>query len=83
MGQSKAIRVGNAGGYWGDDLDALVLQLARGDLDYVTLDFLAEITMSILQKQRQRNPQLGVCHRFRRANGAVHALAQAEASESD
>ncbi len=64
MGQSKAIRVGNAGGYWGDDLDALVLQLARGDLDYVTLDFLAEITMSILQKQRQRNPQLGYATDF-------------------
>lgn len=53
------VRVGNAGGYWGDDPHALERQLAGGPLDYVTQDFLAEITMSILQKQRFRNPQLG------------------------
>ena len=64
MEQIKRIRVGNAGGYWGDDLDALALQLARGALDYVTSDFLAEITMSILQKQRQRNPELGYARDF-------------------
>ncbi len=55
----KTVRVGNAGGYWGDDPGAMRRQLELGPLDYVTQDFLAEITMSILQKQRSRNPDLG------------------------
>jgi len=54
-----SVRIGNAGGYWGDDLSALKRQLTGGDLDYITMDFLAEITMSILQRQRQSNSELG------------------------
>src|SRR6185295_3424814 len=53
------IRIGNAGGYWGDDLSALKRQLTGGPLDYITMDFLAEITMSILQKARKANPEHG------------------------
>lgn len=53
------IRIGNAGGFWGDDLDAFRRQLETGDLDYLTMDFLAEITMSILRKQQLKNPDLG------------------------
>jgi len=55
----KKIRIGNAGGYWGDDLSALKRQLVGGPLDYITMDFLAEITMSILQRQKKQNPDLG------------------------
>ena len=55
----KKIRIGNAGGYWGDDLTALKRQLTGGPLDYITMDFLAEITMSILQRQQKKNPELG------------------------
>jgi hypothetical protein len=55
----KKIRIGNAGGYWGDDLSALKRQLAGGRLDYITMDFLAEITMSILQRQKKRYTELG------------------------
>lgn len=55
----KKIRIGNAGGYWGDDLSALKKQLVGGPLDYITMDFLAEITMSILQRQQKKNPELG------------------------
>src|SRR3990172_8509698 len=58
------IRIGNAGGYWGDDLSALKRQLEGGPLDYITMDFLAEITMSILQRQRQKNPELGYATDF-------------------
>lgn len=61
---TKTVRVGNAGGYWGDDPDALRRQLTQGPLDYVTLDFLAEITMSILQQQRARRPELGYATDF-------------------
>lgn len=60
----KRVRVGNAGGYWGDDLEALRRQLQGGGLDYITQDFLAEVTMSILQKQRSRNPDLGYARDF-------------------
>ena len=60
----KKIRIGNAGGYWGDDLDALRRQLTGGSLDYITMDFLAEITMSILKKQQLRNPELGYARDF-------------------
>lgn len=55
----KSIKIGNAGGFWGDDLKALRRQLEGGDLDYISADYLAEITMSILRKQNQRNPKLG------------------------
>lgn len=55
----NTIRIGNAGGFWGDDLDAFNRQLTGGDLDYISMDFLAEITMSILTGQRMKNPDLG------------------------
>lgn len=51
--------MGNAGGYWGDDPHAMRRQLRSGRLDYLTQDFLAEVTMSILQKQRARDASLG------------------------
>ncbi len=54
-----SIRIGNSGGFWGDDLQAFKRQLEHGNLDYLTMDFLAEITMSILKKQQMRNPDLG------------------------
>ena len=55
----QKIRIGNAGGYWGDDLSALERQLRGGRLDYITMDFLAEITMSILRRQQKSNADLG------------------------
>ena len=58
------VRVGNASGYWGDDPDAPRRQLTQGPLEYLTLDFLAEVTMSILQKQRSRNAELGYATDF-------------------
>ena len=64
MSSKDCVRVGNAGGYWGDDPTALLRQLRGGPLDYVTQDFLAEITMSILQKQKSRNPELGYATDF-------------------
>ncbi len=57
--ERTTLRIGNASGYWGDDLTALRRQLEGGPLDVITMDFLAEITMSILQKQVERNPDTG------------------------
>ncbi len=54
-----SIRVGNGAGFWGDNLDAPRLLAERGRLDYLTLEYLAELTLSILAHQRSRNPQAG------------------------
>src|SRR5688572_9569746 len=60
----KSIRIGGALGFWGDRNDALLDLLRGGPLDYVIMDYLAEITMSILQKQRLKDPSLGYAHDF-------------------
>ncbi len=61
---TETIRIANAGGYWGDDLNQFKRQVELGPIDYVTLDFLAEITMSIMQKQRARDPNAGYARDF-------------------
>lgn len=58
------IRIANGQGFWGDWLDAPVRLLEQGPIDYLTLDYLAEVTMSILQKQRQADPALGYARDF-------------------
>jgi len=60
----KTLRIGGALGYWGDRNDALLDLLRGGPLDYIIMDYLAEITMSILQKQRAKDPKLGYAHDF-------------------
>lgn len=58
------IRIGAAQGFWGDRVDA-PLDLARyGRCDYLTLDYLAEVTMSILQRQKLQNPERGYASDF-------------------
>ncbi len=61
---AEMIRIANAGGYWGDDLSQFKRQLELGPVDVVTMDFLAEITMSIMQKQRARDPRAGYARDF-------------------
>lgn len=63
MGQ-RSVKIGNASGYWGDDPDALRRQVMGGTLDYISMDFLAEVTMSIMQKQKSRDPQRGYATDF-------------------
>src|SRR6202790_3777973 len=58
------IRIGNGCGFWGDNLDAPVLLARDGCLDYLTLEYLAELTMSILALQKQRDPQAGFATDF-------------------
>src|SRR5215510_5914641 len=65
MADKDQIVIGNAQGFWGDSIDAparLVSQQA--DLDYLTLDYLAEMSMSILASQRERNPTAGYARDF-------------------
>jgi hypothetical protein len=58
------IRIANGQGFWGDSLEAPVEQVRRGPIDYLTLDYLAEVTMSILEKQRSRDPKAGYARDF-------------------
>src|SRR5712691_11392043 len=77
MAAPDSIRIANAGGYWGDDLSQFHRQVALGPVDYVTLDFLAEITMSIMQKQRARDPDAGYARDFiAQVEGALPLLAE-------
>lgn len=55
----EKIRIASGQGFWGDLIDAPYHQVTKGDIDYLVMDYLAEVTMSILQKQKNRNPNLG------------------------
>lgn len=55
----RSIRIGNAAGFWGDNIDAPLKLASSGSLDYLTLEYLAELTLSILAHQRSRRPELG------------------------
>jgi hypothetical protein len=60
----EVVRVAAGQGFWGDDLDAPRRQVEGGPIDYLMLDYLAEVTMSILQKQKERDPTLGYARDF-------------------
>jgi hypothetical protein len=64
MSDPRIVRIGSGQGFWGDDLEAPVRQVEGGPIDYLMLDYLAEVTMSIMQKQRARNPEAGYARDF-------------------
>ena len=53
------IRIASGQGFWGDLIDAPYHQVTKGEIDYLVMDYLAEVTMSILQKQKNKNPAFG------------------------
>lgn len=55
----QSIRIASGQGFWGDLQTAPVDQVRKGPVDYMMMDFLAEVTMSILQKQKMKDPKLG------------------------
>ncbi|HEY6220544.1 MAG TPA: acyclic terpene utilization AtuA family protein, partial [Gemmatimonadaceae bacterium] len=60
----KTVRVAAGQGFWGDWLEAPRRQVEGGQVDYLMLDYLAEVTMSILQKQKERDPAMGYARDF-------------------
>ena len=61
----NSVRIGNAQAFWGDHADAAAEMLEREpDMDYLTLDYLAEVSMSILALQRERDPAAGFARDF-------------------
>jgi acyclic terpene utilization AtuA family protein len=61
---SRVVRVAAGQGFWGDWLEAPRRQVEGGPIDYLMLDYLAEVTMSILQKQKERDPSMGYARDF-------------------
>lgn len=55
----EKIKIASGQGFWGDLIDAPYHQVTKGNIDYLVMDYLAEVTMSILQKQKNKNPDLG------------------------
>ena len=53
------MRIASGQGFWGDLQNAPFDQVTKGPIDYIMMDFLAEVTMSILQKQKRRDPKFG------------------------
>src|SRR4030095_16737996 len=60
----QTIRVAAGQGFWGDLPEAPVQQVEGGPIDYLMLDYLAEVTMSIMQKQKARDPNAGYAKDF-------------------
>src|SRR5437660_12328626 len=58
------LRIGNGCGFWGDNVDAPIELTRDGRLDVLTLEYLAELTMSILALQKQRDPSAGFAGDF-------------------
>lgn len=55
----EKIRIASGQGFWGDLLTAPIDQVTKGPIDYMMMDYLAEVTMSIMQKQKRKDPKLG------------------------
>jgi len=62
--EGRTIHIGGASGFWGDSQIAVPQLLQAPQLDYLVFDYLAETTMSILQRARLRNPELGYATDF-------------------
>ncbi|MCW1823928.1 exopolyphosphatase [Mycolicibacterium conceptionense] len=60
------VRIGNCSGFYGDRLSAMREMLTGGELDYLTGDYLAELTMLILARDRAKNPDRGYAKTFLR-----------------
>ena len=60
----RVVRIAAGQGFWGDWLEAPVRQVRGGPIDYLMMDYLAEVTMSIMQKQKSRDPKAGYARDF-------------------
>jgi hypothetical protein len=58
------VRIASGQGFWGDWPEAPYRQVTGGPVDYLMMDYLAEVTMSILQKQKARDPDKGYATDF-------------------
>ncbi|MEO1727442.1 MAG: acyclic terpene utilization AtuA family protein, partial [Bacteroidota bacterium] len=64
MSDSAPLRIASGQGFWGDLQRAPIDQARRGPIDVLVMDYLAEVTMSIMQKQKLRRPEMGYARDF-------------------
>ena len=67
------IRIANGAGFLGDNLDAPRLVVEGAEVDYLTLEYLAELTLSILARAAGKKSGGGICQRFRHGAGEAFA----------
>jgi hypothetical protein len=60
----KTVRIGNGSGFWGDSPEGPYQLMASGQVDYLTMDYLAEVALSVLTKQMRRDPDAGYAYDF-------------------
>ena len=60
----KKISIGGGQGFWGDSPDAAIHMIRHAELDYMACDYLAELTLSIMQRQKMKNPAAGYARDF-------------------
>ncbi|MEE4421281.1 acyclic terpene utilization AtuA family protein [Streptomyces bugieae] len=75
MSGGGPLRIGNASGFYGDRFSAFEEMLTGGPLDVLTGDYLAELTMLILGRDRQKDPSRGYARTFLRQLEASLGLA--------
>ena len=77
----NTVRIGAGSGFWGDGFDPAWEVLDKGELDYLCFDFLAELTMALLQRQRKKNPDSGYVPDAVRYMRDLMALAKARGTK--
>lgn len=60
----KTVRIGGGQGFWGDSPDAAIHMIEEGAVNYLACDYLAELTLSIMARQKRRNPSAGYARDF-------------------
>ena len=60
----KSIRIGGGHGFWGDSDDAAIHMVKNSEINYLACDYLAELTLSIMERQKLRNPDAGYAKDF-------------------
>ncbi|HSM13814.1 MAG TPA: acyclic terpene utilization AtuA family protein [Thermoanaerobaculia bacterium] len=60
----RTVRIANGQGFWGDNVDAPLELIRGGPVDYIGMDYLAEVTLSIMMRQKLRNPGAGYATDF-------------------
>jgi hypothetical protein len=70
----RTLRIGGGCGFWGDSAEGAAQLVQRGEIDVLVLDYLSEITMSLLARARQKRPELGYASDF--VSAVMEPLAQ-------
>ena len=76
--ENKSVRIASGSGFWGDWPQAPIDQVKKGPVDYLVMDYLAEVTMSILHKQKSRDSSKGYATDFTRVVSDLLPLMQSK-----